>query len=412
MALAMITCPAFPADGPTSIAQTLGYVDCLSGQAVEIGFARLFGPHGALGQAMTLALTVYVALFALGLLSGRGGLRLGSLTPRMLQIGLVLTLATSWVAYQRVGWTLLSRAPDEIASILMGTRGSATHLFATRLDTLFSVIAQAAQSAQTAAPPLATGLTAGVPAAPVAPPVSSGMFKPADLLWTASLLLLLGTVGVLIVARIALAAVMALGPVFIVLALFRGTRGLFEGWLKAAVMLAITPLFCVLLGGGALVMIAPMIRTLEMTGGAIPLQLATSIFLASFIYTALMVLAMWTAAHITGGWRLGNAGAQPMPAAPTPAGNVPPGANETPAPAMLREHDRVSSVIAGFSPAGAMGQGTAGATVLRDTRSQIIAGDPAIGPAAAAASTRDPRIRPLGQGFRASSRPVSTSVSS
>jgi type IV secretion system protein VirB6 len=36
------------------------------------------------------------------------------------------------------------------------------------------------------------------------------------------------------VARIALAAVMALGPVFIVLALFRGTRGLFEGWLKAA----------------------------------------------------------------------------------------------------------------------------------------------------------------------------------
>jgi len=238
------------------------------------------------------------------------------------------------------------------------------------------------------------------------------MFKPADLLWAASLLLLLGTVGVLIVARIALAAVMALGPVFIVLALFRGTRGLFEGWLKAAVMLAITPLFCVLLGGGALVMIAPMIRTLEMTGGAIPLQLATSIFLASFIYTALMVLAMWAAAHITGGWRLWTAGAPSMPAAPAPAGNVSPGTNATPFPAMLREHDRVSSVIAGFNPATATSQGSAAATVLRDTRNHIIAGDPAIGPATTAAvSTRDPRIRPLGQSFRASSRPVSTSVS-
>jgi hypothetical protein len=60
----------------------------------------------------------------------------------------------------------------------------------------------------------------------------------------------------------------------------------------------------VLLGGGVLMLIAPMIRTLEMTGGIIPLQLATSIFLASFVYTALMVLAMWAASHITGGWRL------------------------------------------------------------------------------------------------------------
>lgn len=405
----MNACSAFPADGTTSIAQTLSYVDCLSGQAVEIAFGRLFGPHGALGQVMTLALTVYVALFALGLLSGRGGMRLGSLTPRMLQIGLVLTLATSWVAYQRVGWTLLSRAPDEIAGILLGTQGSATHLFATRLDGLFTVIAQAAQSAQTAAAPMAGGPVA---AAANAPATSGGLFKPADLLWAASLLLLLGTVGVLIVARIALAAVMALGPVFIVLALFRGTRGLFEGWLKAAVMMAITPLLCVLLGGGVLMLIAPMIRTLEMTGGIIPLQLATSIFLASFVYTALMVLAMWAASHITGGWRLWSSREAALPAVPLPAGSAAPASGDMPSPGLLREHDRVSSVIAGLSASGASGAGPSGSVLLRENRSQIIAEREAIAPSGTSANLRDPRIRPLGQGFRAASRSAPTSVSS
>lgn len=398
----MIACPALPLDGPTSIAQTLKYVDCLSGQAVEIGFGRLFGESGALGQVLTLALTIYVALFALGLLSGRGGLRLGSLTPRMLQIGLVLTLATSWVAYQRVGWMLLSRGPDEVAGVLLGTKGSATQMFAARLDGLFEVIAEAAQSANNAPAPVTT--------TPVAPPTGGASPKPANLLWSASLLLLLGTVGVLIVARIALAAVMALGPVFILLALFRGTRGLFEGWAKAAVMLAITPLLAVLLGGGALVLIAPMIRTLQMAGGRISLELATSIFLASFVYTVLMALALWAAAHITGGWRLSRDEAETEPHPPSPAAtNTAISALATGAPQLAMGEDRVSSVIAGLQGAGLP---PATQTALRDTRSVILPGDPGIAAQTTATSSRDPRIRPLGQGFRARAKPVSTSVSS
>ena len=55
---------------------------------------------------------------------------------------------------------------------------------------------------------------------------------------------------------------MALGPIFIILALFRATRGLFEGWIKAATMLALTPVLAVLLGGATLVMIGPMIASL------------------------------------------------------------------------------------------------------------------------------------------------------
>jgi type IV secretion system protein VirB6 len=221
----MIACPTFPEHGPMGIAESLRSIDCLSEQAVETAFSRLFGTNSALSQALTLILTIYIAMLAISLLTGRTQLRLGMLTPRMLQLGLVLTFATSWVAYQSVGWNLLTGAPDEIAGVILGNQGSATQLFAQRLDVLFDVIANSAHLAQSA------NATATVGTIPM---VANTSPKPADLLWLGSLMLLIGTVGVLIVARIALAAVMALGPVFIVLALFRSTRGLFEGWLKAA----------------------------------------------------------------------------------------------------------------------------------------------------------------------------------
>ena len=65
-------------------------------------------------------------------------------------------------------------------------------------------------------------------------------------------MLLLGTVGVLATCKIALAVLMALGPIFIVMALFKATRGLFTGWLKAVVLMALAPLFAVL--GGTLML--------------------------------------------------------------------------------------------------------------------------------------------------------------
>ena len=92
--------------------------------------------------------------------------------------------------------------------------------------------------------------------------------------------MLLGTVGVLVVCRLALAALLIIGPVFIVLALFEGTRGLFEGWLKSVVMFALVPLLTVVMGSGALVAIAPMVAGLDQGGAEVPLRTAVSILVA------------------------------------------------------------------------------------------------------------------------------------
>ncbi|WP_298327013.1 type IV secretion system protein [Asticcacaulis sp.] len=284
------TCPGFSSlDGQGGVAGALRAVDCLAAQTTEKAFSTLLGPDGALGQALTLLLTLYVALMAIRMLTGRTGVGLSSLTPRMLGLGLVLCFATSWAAYHQVVWNLLVGAPDHLASLLAGTRGSAPSLFADRLDQLFQLVLDAARQSTTAGGEKPT-LLAGM--------------RPADLLWIASLLLLFGTVGVLVASKIALAALLALGPVFIVLALFRATSGLFEGWLRAALLFAIVPLLTVLVGTGALALIAPMLSDLALAGGTPTPELAVSVLLGAAVFSLLMLLVLRVAASLTAGWRL------------------------------------------------------------------------------------------------------------
>jgi type IV secretion system protein VirB6 len=303
-------CPAFGTNGAGGVAEALRAVDCQSGLAVQSAFARLFGADGALGQALGLALTLYVGILAISILTGRSSLSLSALTPRMLGLGLALTFATSWAAYHNVVWNLLVGAPDQIASLLIGSRGSATELFATRLDQMFTAVAQAADAARTAQMGNATGAAA---------PPGGGLSSPVGLLNLSALMLLLSTVGVLIVARIALAALLALGPVFIILALFRGTRGLFEGWLKTSVLFAVVPLISVLVGGTALSMLTPVVRELSQAGAVIPPRLAVTVFLGAFVHMALSFLAFKAAASLTQGWRLPFSAEPGKAAAPEPA---------------------------------------------------------------------------------------------
>lgn len=278
-----MNCPAFSAGGPSAIADALRSVDCMTSEATAAAFIRIFGGEGLLTGALTIGLTLYVALFAIGLLTGRTRIGLSALTPRMLTLGLALTFATSWIAYSQVVWSLLAAGPDWIASTILGIKGSASQVFAQRLDDLFQAVANAAEQARQAG-----GDQKGT--------------TPADLLSYAALLLLLGTVGVLVTSRVALAALLALGPIFIILSLFSGTRGLFEGWLKTATLFALVPLFTVLIGVGAVAMLTPVVASLE--GGTVDLVQASTVFVAAAVHCTLMAISLKLVSALTSGWRL------------------------------------------------------------------------------------------------------------
>jgi type IV secretion system protein VirB6 len=246
----MSACAELAANASSGVAPALRAVDCLANETTAAAFGRLFGGNGALVPALTGLLTLYIAFFAISLLTGRSRLGISALTPRMMTLGLVLTFATSWIAYQSVVWNLAVGAPDQIASVLTGTRGSATRIFADRIDIVFAAIAEVATGSGQSAQGAGAGTT-------------SGSFTPANVMWLGALLLLLGTVGILVTARIALAVLLAVGPVFVVFALFSGTRGLTAGWLRAVVLTAITPLFVVTGGGIVMELLVPVIGALR-----------------------------------------------------------------------------------------------------------------------------------------------------
>jgi type IV secretion system protein VirB6 len=243
----------------TSVADSLRAVDCAAGMSAEAAFGRLFGANGALLQALTILMTLYVAFFAFSLITGRSRLGVSTLTPRMITMGVVLTFATSWAAYQNVVWNLAVGGPDQFASILTGTRGSATQVFADKIDIVFNALMTATGSATD----------------------NATAFSPPGLLWLGATLLLLGTVGVLATSKIALAIL-----------------------LKGVVLLALAPLFAVLGGSLMLDLSVPVLRTLTATPGQIDDTAAMAFFMIGSVHVALMFMVLKVAGTMVAGWEV------------------------------------------------------------------------------------------------------------
>ena len=261
------------------VAGALTAIDCMANDVTSETFGRLFAPGGSLGTVLTILLTLYVAFFAIALLLGRSNLDVRALMPRMITLGLVLTFATSWVAYQSVVWNLAVGAPDWLAGLLLGTKGSATQNFGAKLDVVFAAVQQATANNQ-----------------------NFSTFSPPGMMWLGALLLLLGTVGLLVTAKIGLALLVALGPIFVVMALFSATRGLFAGWLKGVVMLALVPLFAVLGGSVMLELAVPVLAALVAVPNQIDPQAAMAFFLIGAVHCALMVMVLKVAGTMVSGW--------------------------------------------------------------------------------------------------------------
>ncbi len=386
-------CPPLSVDGPGGIAAALRSVDCVSSQATAVAFGRLFGVESQLGLVLTAMLTLFIGWFAVGLLTGRTRLSLASLSPRLMTLMLVLTFATSWLAYQSVVWNLATGAPDQIAGVLTGARGSATMQFAGRLDQLFAAIAEVAATAQSDAS-VAT---------------AKSIATPADMLWLGALLLLIGTVGVLLVARIALAALLALGPVFIVLSLFDATRGLFHGWLRGVAMLALVPLFTVLIGGGAMAMLSPVVSGLG--AGELTMRSSVTVFLAAIVYCGLMLMVFRTVATIAAGWGFPSAGTgNPYADGQPPVTHPAPETRSFESVTCPVEGDRIRAILAGFAPIASSSPDPSsmphGAGVER------LAGAPVLmsAPPGGGAVTLDGRAKGLGNLYRHAATSISREI--
>ncbi len=371
----MMRCPAFPIDG--GVADMLRVVDCQTQNAVAEGYGRLFGTGGTLGAVLTAGLTIYVAFFAYRLLLGRGSLSLSSVTPRVLVLGLVLTFATSWPAYQAMVFDLLTKGPEQVASVVIGGDAAASHGFVTYLDKLFArLLDVAAQFGEE------TDAKAGMVVA----------LTPAMMVQGSAMILLFGTMGVLVVAKIILAMLLAVGPLFIVMALYGGTRGLFEGWLRTSVLFALAPLLSILVGWAGLTMLSPLITAITQPAAEITPRLAMMLLAGALVYAVLLLVAFRTAVSVTAGWKLPALFARDTATTVT-AGTAAASASHS----SSTSAERIDTVVAAVNRDDAMTQASRAAplTALPAAANDSVSSDQ---PAGATATSRS---RGLGQTFRA-----------
>lgn len=406
-------CEQAKAEVGNGVAAALRAVDCTASEVTGAAFGRLFAPGGALGPTLSILLAIFVALFAIALMLGRTNLSIKALVPRMMTLGLVITFATSWAAYQAVVWNLALYAPDWIATTLSGTSGSATTVFADKLDIVFAAVEQATQDPQAAQP----AVDAAGNAVAAAAPAEISAFSPKGILWMGAMLLLLGTVGVLVTARIGLAVLVALGPVFVVLALFPATRGLFTGWLKGVVMLALTPLFAVLAGGVMLEVSVPILGALNQTPGQVEARPAVAFFLIGAVHVALMIMTLKVSATMVSGWRVfglvqDRGAADPAaPAVAAPAAMAPTGGvvqSTAQAAGMSSAPRRIA--VSGMAPAAPANDAAGGSEAGGKRTTKVFATSSPSGQPAASTSAPT-RAQGIGNRFRpAHSGPLARST--
>ena len=286
-----------PPIGDGLAARLLADTDCQSFGLVERGYTALSQPGGPVAALLTGLLVLAVAFFGYRLLLGRG-LMLVDVVSLLIKIGVVLLLATSWEAWQAVAYDSFARAPVRIAAEML------TGLNATDPITGLQAALDGLENAS-----VGYRTRAGI-----ASPLVGGPAAAAMTLNVSGYFLTLSILGLLVVARILLALLLAITPLIAGFILFDATRGMAARWLAAMVTTAIVPMFVLVLAAVELSILNPMITRLlsEQAAERFENEAVTPIGLVTIIFALSMLAAVWAGSKIASGIRLPGA-AKPDP---------------------------------------------------------------------------------------------------
>jgi len=293
----MSACPG-PED-VTGIAHgVLASVGCNSQRLSLDAYAALTGPGSFLPAALTACLTIYVALLGYGLLTGSSRLRLAQVSQTGLKIGAVVALTLNWSIFQTLVFNVASEAPFEVGHIFTqaaaaGAEDQAGGDPLTRLEAIHQELTDSAHSL------IQPNVAAGAAAATTVNAAGAGPQPPAAeaLLWMATTLIVC-SVGLIALAMVAQAILVALGPAFMLFFLFDATRGLFVGWVRALAAAIIAP---VTTWGGLMVCLAtlePWVARLARERAAHAIKVDTISSLVTFVVTFAAAQAVLAVAAI------------------------------------------------------------------------------------------------------------------
>ncbi len=289
-------CESVPS--PESFAPSaIRFLDCQAQLLGAEGYRALAAPGSAASVLLTGMVTLLIAFLGYRMLLGHTPtIREGVLT--FVKIGLVLVLATSWPAYQILVYNIILHSPAELVSTI-GTPadlpGSGGGLVA-RIDGVDQALKSLAIDG-VGSPPMGPDGRPLLPSVPPSPFLGFDSFA----LGFARVIFLVSTVASFGVVRIAAALLLALAPLFAAFLLFDGTRGLFEGWLKAILGTALGSLAIAVTIGLELAFIEPWLAgLLARRAGELDIMGAPAQLLAATIIFAIALAGVtWLTARIT-----------------------------------------------------------------------------------------------------------------
>jgi type IV secretion system protein VirB6 len=338
--------------GLNDIAALMASVDCRVEAFVASAYAALYGEAGWLASVITGALTLYVALYGYRMIAG-GAVSVPDVTRRFIAFGFVIAFATNWPAYQTAFVNTLTGGAEEIAEALgaatSGKRASAASINEdlgavlgemTDLAANWSRKTSGAASVESYAATTGGAAPAPAPATTLAPAGASAM----NMLWLSAILFGVSSAGVLVITKISLAFLLALGPLFMLLALFPAMKGLFEGWLRAVAASAFVLVFVLLATAGFLAVIAPMTADLsdQQAVGVNDVEGVFAVTIACIVFALLIRQVLAVAARLVSSWRLPKAAYDVAAGAASEARDI--------APTNARESDpRIAAMVAAVS---------------------------------------------------------------
>ena len=370
----------------------LGFLDCQASTLGAQGYQALAAPGSTVSILLTGMLTLFVAFIGYRMLLGQlPTIRDGVLA--CVKIGIVLALATSWPAYQRVIYDVVLHEPANLVAEIGGPAGlpGSNGGLVDRLDAVdgaFSALAVAGVG------PLGNETDPRQ----VSPPLFAGFDTFA--LGSARVMFLAGAIGSFALLRIAAGLFLALGPLFIAFLLFEGTRGLFEGWLRGLMGAAFGAVSTAVVLTIELALLEPWLsrllslRAATLAIGGAPAQLlATTVIFAGVLGAMLIVMG-----RIAFSWKLPIS----WPASLSPSGStaLDSGRLNRPlgAPASLEARSRaaiVADAVAASERRGAAvsgAGGSAGSTRLPANAARSRDDDRRVGPTAPLGHTFPRRV--------------------
>jgi type IV secretion system protein VirB6 len=253
-----VVCPALPS-GTGILTGLLAQVDCYTNNFIQTAYLSYFGNGTTFGHVLTGAMVLAVTFYGYAIWFGKANITIGDFGHLALKIGFIIALLAIWGNFSLLVVKVLKDAPEAMGTGLMEAIGttatttigmtSAIDLFSSQMDTAFnSCMAQA-------------GIFIGEPS----------MYVAALLIWLAKYGVMVFLFAFMLVGKLGVSLLLAIAPLFIGMYLFSGTKGLFEGWLRTTIGLALVPLMMITSAAMLLSIIGGAVaHMLTITAGALP----------------------------------------------------------------------------------------------------------------------------------------------